>query len=69
MFGAVKKLVFKVLSFTALDPLDREFPRLPPGKYGDYVCQICKEHRAERWHEQTRVMFCSVCALKSKGWI
>jgi hypothetical protein len=65
---SIKTLALKALSFTALDPLDADFPHLPPGKYGQYICQICRDKKAERWHERTRVLFCFDCALKIKGW-
>lgn len=69
LFKTIKVLAFKTLGFTAFDPLNNDFPHLPPGKYGKYVCQICKNNQATRWHEETRVMFCMICALKTKDWI
>jgi len=63
----IKFLANKALSFTILGPLDKDFPRLPSGKYGDYICQICMDRRAKHWHEKTLVKFCSTCALKSRG--
>lgn len=64
----IKTLTFKLLSLTALDPLDIDFPRLPTGKYGFYDCQLCY-NKADRWHEKTVIMCCTSCALKNKGWI
>jgi len=57
-----------MLSLSALDPLNADFPRLPTGKYGKQLCQFCKTE-AERWHEKTLVICCFTCALKIKGWL
>ena len=59
----------KFLGYTTLDPLDKDFPRLPPGKYGQYVCEICIFQQALRWHEKTKVKICDECILKFKGWL
>lgn len=64
----IKTILFKALGQTALDPLDTDFPRLPPGKYGMYNCQFCKK-QADRWHEKTLARCCTKCALKIKGWL
>lgn len=65
---AIKILTLKVLSLTALDPLDIDFPRLPDGKYGTTNCQFCPK-KAARWHEKTLAHCCTSCALKIKGWL
>lgn len=49
------------MELTEFSPLEQNYPKLPPGKYGVFVCSVCKKNKASRWHEQTLMKLCFEC--------
>lgn len=58
------RLIIKFLGLTAFDPLTKNYPRLPNGKYGLFICDYCKMKTASRWNEKTGLKLCFNCAIK-----
>lgn len=67
MFAGLKKqfkfLAIRVLDRTIFTLLDN-FPALPKGKYGKYLCEDCGK-LAEKWDEKTLKKYCIVCIIKN----
>jgi hypothetical protein len=67
MLKRIKRLVFKVLEYTAFDPLSVNFPKLPNNKYGVYVCEACNKNLANRWSVDSKEKMCDECVIKEMG--